>query len=150
MENNWKFHHMAVVVRDMDKAVEYCQSLGIVQFQPEFMLDSSTFIDYKVHGKTPNTIDKTRMRFIQIGSFQVELIQPVEGEPICKEFLKNEGEGTHHIAFIVDDLEGETAELVEKGIPVIAKAKIQNGVSFAYFDTRKVGNVIIELMQPAK
>ncbi|GAJ17413.1 unnamed protein product [marine sediment metagenome] len=48
------------------------------------------------------------------------------------------------------NIPGQTAELVEKGIPVIAKAKIQNGVSFAYFDTRKVGNVIIELMQPVK
>ena len=141
---------MAVVVRNMDKAVEYCQSLGIATFQPEFMVDSSTFTDYKVHGKTPDTIDRTRMRFIQIGSFQLELVQPVEGEPIYKEFLKNEGEGTHHIAFIVDDLEGEMAELVEKGIPVIARGKMQNGVSFAYFDTRKVGNVIIELIQPAK
>jgi len=150
MENNWKFHHTAVVVKDMDKAVEYYQSLGIAIFKPEFMLDSSTYTDYKVKGKTPDTIDKTRMRFVQIGSFQLELVQPVEGEPIYKEFLQNEGEGTHHIAFIVDDLEGEMAELVEKGIPVIAKGKMQNGASFAYFDIRKVGNVIIELIQQAQ
>ncbi len=152
MENNWKFHHMAVVVRDMDKAVEYYQSLGIATFKPEFMLDSSTYTYYEVYGKTPtpDTIDKTRMRFVQIGSFQLELVSPVEGEPIYKEFLKSKGEGVHHIAYTVDDLEGETAKLVEKGISVITKVKMQTGTGFAYFDIRKVGNVIIELIQQAK
>jgi len=147
MENNWKFHHVAVVVRDMDKAIEYYQSLGIATFQPEFMLDSSTYTDYKVYGKTPDTIDKTRMRFVQLGSFILELVQPVEGESIYKEFLKSKGEGFHHIAFSVDDLEGETAKLAKKGIPVITRVKLQTGTGFAYFDIGKVGNVIIELIQ---
>ena len=153
MENNWEFHHMAVVVRDMDKAVEYCQSLGIVTFdpdKPEFMLDSSTYTYYKVYGKTPDTIDKTRMRFIQIGSFQLELVQPLEGEPIYKEFLKSKGEGVHHIAYIVDDLDEETAKLAKKGIPCITRVNLKTSTSFAYFDIRKVGNVIIELIQRRK
>jgi len=146
MENNWRFHHVAVVVRDMDKAVEYYQSLGIATFQPEFMLDSSTYIDYKVYGKTSDTIDKTRMRFVQIGPFRLELVQPVEGGLIFKEFLKSKGEGVHHIAYLVDDLEKETAELTQKGIPVITRVKTQT-FGFAYFDIRKIGNVIIELIQ---
>jgi len=138
---------MAVVVWDMDKAVEYYQSLGIATFKPEFVLDSSTYTDYKVYGKTPNTIDKTRMRFAQIGPFQLELVQPVEGEPIYREFLKSKGEGVHHIAYTVDDLDEETAKLVEKGISVITRVTLQTGTSFAYMDVRKVGNVIIELIQ---
>ena len=32
---HWKFHHLGVIVGDMDKAVEYYQSLGIVDFPPE-------------------------------------------------------------------------------------------------------------------
>ena len=151
MGDNWKFHHMAVVVQDMDKAVEYYQSLGIATFQPEFMLNSSTYVDYEVYGKTPDTIDKTRMRFVQIGSFRLELVQPVEGESIYKEFLKSNGEGLHHIAYIVDDLERETAKLVEKGIPVFTRVyRDSTGGGFAYFDIRKVSNVIIELIQRAK
>ena len=147
MESNWKFHHVAVVIQDMDKAVEYYQSLGIGELLPEFMLDSSTYTDYEVYGKKPDTIDKTRMRFVQINpSFKLELVQPLEGEPIYKEFLKSEGEGVHHIAYSVDDLKGETAKLAKKGIPVITRVKTQTG-GFAYFDTRKVGNVIIELIQ---
>ena len=150
MENDWKFHHLAVVVWDMDKAVEYYQSLGIATCQPEFMLDSSRYTDYEVYGKTPDTTDKTRMRFVQIGSFQIELVQPVEGEPIYKEFLNSKGEGAHHMAFTVDDLDEETAKLVEKGIPVITRVKLSTGGGFAYFDTGKVGSLITELIQQTR
>ncbi len=151
MEENWRFHHMAIIVRDMDQAVEYYQSLGIATFQDEFMLDSSTYTDYKVYGKTPDIIDKTRMRFLQIGSFRLELVQPLAGEPIYNEFLKSTGEGVHHIAYIVDDLEKETAELVKKGIPVITRVyRGASGAGFAYFDMRKDGKIIIELIQRAK
>ncbi len=149
MENNWKFHHIAVVVRDMDKAIEHYQSLDIGELLPEFMLDSSTYTDYQVYGKTPDSIDKTRMKFLLIGSFQLELVQPLEGEPIYKELLKSKGEGVHHIAYIGDDLEAETAKLAEKGIPIITKVNTQTG-GFSYFDIDKVGNVIIELIQRRK
>ena len=149
MENNWKFHHVGVTVRDMDKAVEYYQSLGIGTFQPEVMFDSSTFADFKVNGKSPDTIVKLRMRCVQIGPFQLELIQPVEGKSPPKEFLNNRGEGIDHIGFTVDDLDKETDKLVKKGIKVIFSGKRQTG-GFAYFDTRKVGNIIIELVQQAK
>ncbi len=151
MESEWKFHHMAVVVRDMDKAVEYYKSLGIATFEPEFMLDSSTYRGYEVYGKKSDNLDKTRMMFVQIGSFQLELVEPIEGEPIYKDFLKDHGEGTHHIAYSVDDLDKETAELTEKGIPVITRVDLASGVAFAYFDFREGGgNLLIELIQSAK
>jgi len=149
MENNWKFHHVGVVIRDMDKAIEYYQSLGIATFQPEILFKSSNFVDFKVNGKTPDTIVKLRIRFVQIGSSQLELIQSVEGESPQKESLNRRGDGINHIAFSVDDLDKETNKLVKKGIKVIFSGKRQTG-GFAYFDTRKVGNVIIELIQQAK
>lgn len=152
MESNWKFHHVAVIVRDMDKAAEYYQSSGIGTLLPEFMLDSSTYTDYKVYGKTATTIDKTRMRMIEMGSFLLELVQPLEGKPIHNEFVEDSGEGLHHIGYIVDDLEAETARLVEKGIPVITRVYTDPaGAGFAYFDLRKNGgNVLIELIQRRK
>jgi len=146
MKKNWKFHHVGVAIRNMDKAVEYYQSLGIATFQPELLFKSSNYTDFKVNGKTPDTIVKLRVRFVQIGSSQLELIQPVEGESPQKEFLNSRDDGINHIAFSVDDLDKETDKLVKKGIKVIFSGKRQTG-DFAYFDTRKVGNVIIELKQ---
>ncbi|GAJ22306.1 unnamed protein product [marine sediment metagenome] len=95
MENNWKLHHVGVAIRDMDKTVEYYQSLGIATFEPETLFESSNFTDLKLYGKTPDTTVKLRIRFVQIGPIQLELIQPVEGESPQKEFLESRGEGSN-------------------------------------------------------
>jgi len=136
MESNWKFNHIGAVVRDVDKAVEYYQSLGIV----DEATDRVT-----MEGKRAKLIG----RFIHIGSLLIELWQPVRGETVQQEFLNSRGEGVNHIAFHVDDLDKEKDKLVEKGIPVVFSVKDENGY-MAYFDARKVGNILIELIQPPK
>ena len=91
-----------------------------------------------------------KLKMVQLGSVTLELLQPVEGDFTHKEFLDSNGEGIQHIAFTVDDIDfdKETAKMVEKGCPVILTAKdLGTGGRCAYFDTRKVGDVIIELME---
>ena len=136
MESNWKFNHIGVVVRDVDKAVESYQSLGIV----DKATDRVT-----MEGKKAKLVG----RFIHIGSLLIELWQPIRGETVQQEFLNSRGEGVNHIAFHVDDLDRERDKLVAKGIPVVFSVKDENGY-MAYFDTRKVGNILIELIQPPK
>ena len=136
MESNWKFNHIGVVVRDVDAAVEYYQSLGIV----DKATDRVT-----MEGKKAKLVGRS----IHIGSLLIEFWQPVRGETVQQEFLKSRGEGVNHIAFHADDLATEKAKLVEKGIPVVFSVKDQEG-DMAYFDTRKVGNTLIELIQPPK
>ncbi|GAJ22304.1 unnamed protein product, partial [marine sediment metagenome] len=50
MENNWKLHHVGVAIRDMDKTVEYYQSLGIATFEPSPLLSKNSF-----WGDSPST-----------------------------------------------------------------------------------------------
>jgi methylmalonyl-CoA/ethylmalonyl-CoA epimerase len=136
MESNWKFKHIGVVVRDVDKAVDYYQSLGIV----DKATDRVT-----MEGKKAKLIG----RFIHIGSLLLELWQPVRGETVQQEFLDSRGEGINHIAFNVDDLDRERDKLVEKGIPVVFSVRDEEGY-MAYFDARKFGNILIELIEPPK
>ena len=133
MESNWKFHHIGAVVKDLDEAVEYYQSLGIV----DKATDRIT-----MEGKKAKLVG----RFIHIGSLLIELWQPVRGETVQQEFLDSRGEGVNHIAFHVDDLEREKEKMAEKGIPVVFTVRDAHGY-MAYFDTRKVGNILIELIQ---
>ena len=139
MENGWKFDHVGVVVRDLDKAVEYYQSLGIVEKVGDLMTEE---------GKKAKLIG----RYLRIGSLNLELWQPIRGETVQQEFLDDYGEGINHIAFTVDDYDKEYVNLVEKqGIRLVFGAKppvSAEGVG-GYFDTRKEGhNIILELMTP--
>jgi len=136
MESNWKFNHIGMVVRDVDKSVEYYKSLGIV----DKATDRIT-----MEGKKAKLIGRS----IYIGPLKIELWQPVRGETAQQEFLNSRGEGVNHIAFHVEDLAKEKAKLVEKGIPVLFSVKDQEG-EMAYFDARKIGNILIELIHPPK
>ena len=85
-----------------------------------------------------------------MGPLGIELLQPVQGETVHKELLESTGEGIGHVAYTVDDLEEETAKLVERGFPVILSIRPagQTKRSAVYIDTRsKFSNLIIELMQ---
>jgi len=132
--SNWKYHHIGAIVRDMDEAVRYYASLGIFTFQPEF------------GGGT----GRARLRMAEMGPNRIELIAPSEGPPLFREFLDAKGEGIHHMAFTVESLDNEIAKLTAKGIPVITSMRRPDGSGIAFFDLRKHGGVVIELMQPQK
>ena len=125
MKKNWELHHICIVVRDMDKAIEYYQSLGIATIKPEVTVGN-----------------RIKIRFVHVGPTPLEFVQPLTEPSHFKEFLESNGEGTHHICFLVDDIVKETAELVEKGVSLTWSSETQTG-----FDTRKVGNLILELKQ---
>ena len=140
-----KVYHVGVVVKDIDKAVEYYQALGIGPFEPSKTAHLIT--DRKVYGKPADDV-KNKARLAQMmGQLYLELVQPVEGEAIQKEFLKTKGEGINHLGFFVDDIDKETAKLVEKGFKIISSVRYTGGGGAFYFDTDKVGGVLFELVQ---
>ncbi len=146
---DWKFRGHTAVVKDLDKTVEYYQYLDIAAFQSETVFDTGTISDVRVYGKTPKAPIKAKTRAAKIGDRLVlELVQPLERDEIYKETLYRKGEGIIDLNFTVDDLEKETARLVEKGVSVIFSGKPQNGGAFALFDTREDGgDVMIKLVQ---
>ena len=144
MENSpfSKVDQIGVVVRDLDKAIAYYESLGIGPFKSV----SVTVKERLVRGE-PNDTWKFRLSAAEIGPVQFELVQPVAGETIHKEFLESRGEGVNHLAFFVDDFEKEYARLVEKGLKVIYCVRFEPCGGAAYFDTGEVGGILFEIMQ---
>jgi len=136
---------VCVVVRDIQKAVEqYWGILGIgpwsiYTFAPPRLTDTT------VRGKSKRFSMKIALALV--GSMTVELIQPLEGESIYKEFLDEKGEGLHHIAsFQVDDLGRAITVLEKRGIGVLQSGTWE-GASFAYMDTEKTLGAIIEFVK---
>jgi methylmalonyl-CoA/ethylmalonyl-CoA epimerase len=134
-------HHVGVVVEDMEKAVKHYQSLGMGPFEPLEVTPAEGVF----RGKTLITTPIIRMG--TVGGIVIELLQPTEEESLIKEFFEAKGEGIHHIAFLVDDIDEETDRLVKKGFEVISSRKFGEG-GCAFFDTGKVGGVFIELFRP--
>ena len=143
MGNNWELAHVGLVVRDMDKTVEYYRSLDIgAEAGPERIGDNKSQV-FTRYGQIVDTEEEFKIRNIQIGPLSLLLNQPVKGKTHQQDFLdKNGGDGINHVAFWVDNLESERAKLVAKGIPIMFEVE-----GNCYFDTREFGNVVIQLMQ---
>ena len=143
MGNNWELAHAGLVVRDMDKTVEYYRSLDIgAEVGPERIGDNKSRVVTR-YGKIVDTEEKVRIRNIQIGPLSLLLNQPLEGKTHQQDFLdKYGGDGINHVAFFVDDLKSERAKLVAKGIQIMFEVE-----GNCYFDTREFGNVVIQLLQ---
>jgi methylmalonyl-CoA/ethylmalonyl-CoA epimerase len=86
---------------------------------------------------------KIKMAFAYIGGVEIELIQCTEGRIFQSRFLDTWGEGVHHIAWQVDDVDEEVKKLVAKG----AKLFVHDPGRFAYLDAGGVGGAIFELQQ---
>jgi len=141
--NDLKLNHIAVVVKDIDKAVDfYSKSFGL---NFEEIAQHALPPDVITRGKsTPFTM---RVTFAQMGPLRLELVQVVEGECLYTEFLREQGEGIHHLGFEVADLEKEVANAEAQGLEMISHLKMVGIMAFAHFDAGKTNGVRIELVQ---
>ena len=99
-----EFNHICVVVKDdVEKAADfYTKAPGIGPFRfEEYSLPPVDFPDVVVRGKSSS--HKMKVAFAKMGPIQLELME-IEGESIHSDFLKEKGEGVHHMGFWVADL----------------------------------------------
>ena len=92
MHQNWKFHHISVVVRDMEKAIKFYESMGIGPFPPLLGPQGKVpLADKTLHGKSAGWELDLRHAEGGIGDLTFELIQPLEGDTPVKDFLEKHG-----------------------------------------------------------
>ncbi len=131
---------IGVVVRDVDRVVEFLQTtFGLGPFRIQ-------------EAEAPNVWDrgeekriKARLAFAMLGQVELELIQIVEGDSVHLEFLREHGEGLHHLGFKVKDFQAKLGQAKAKGFKVLQTGP--TGRLYAYLDTRETGGVIIELIE---
>jgi len=138
------FHHVALVVKDLDKAVAYYKDLGIGPFMsPPVKAVKQTWMGKIV----PVDFFKRKEVMGKMGESMLQLCQPLGGESPWQEFLDTKGEGVHHLGCIVDDIEKEEALLTEKGIEIILTSRFEGGGGSCYADISKIGGILIELIE---
>ena len=76
----------------------------------------------------------------------LELIEPIGGPSIWKDFLDRKGEGVHNFAIKVADLPTEIEDHQSAGMSVIQQGNYDAG-SYAYIDTLEKLGIVLELLQ---
>jgi len=140
---------VGVVVRDIEKSMRELTALfGIGPFRvvdcPPPGREDGQFLDGR-----PLQF-RTRQAFADLGSIELELIQPIEGPTIWADFLSKHGPGIHHVRFNAENLEEVIDALGGSGIRITQEGTgIREGTRWVNFDTEDHVGFTIEVMKPA-
>lgn len=146
-----RFMHVGVVVNNIEDALKRMEKLAafdqyvVVDFPPKEMNREEVQLYY--HGE--KNWYTARFCFIPMGSTEIELIEPLEGESVWKDFLREKGEGVHHLKYEVESLNEAMAFFKSKGIACTqyGSAVGKNlGKTWAYFDTTADLGYVIEVL----
>jgi len=127
-----RLHHTGIVVRDIDAAVATYAALG---FGPG-----------ERHEVPAQGIVAVAF---QAGPGWIELIQPIDPDGPIGRFLAKRGEGTHHVAYAVDDIEATLTRLKGAGVRLIDETPRTglHGWRIAFMHPEACHGVLTELVQ---
>ena len=132
------------IVRDIKKSSEKFAKLLGVDLHGLISTDTIDRTDWEYMGKPMDV--KAKIMIFNAGPIDIELIEPVKGSSTWQDFLDQNGEGIHHIAFEVKDIKDKIARIENIGGQLIQKGELSDG-RYAYMDTCKDYKVIIELLE---
>ena len=136
--------HMGIICRDVEKAIEYFNSIGIGPFKVMPGRDKP-LVDHYYQGK-PAT-HKAKVYHAWFGPVEVELYEVTEGKCVATEHLEAHGEGVDHIGCWVDDLDKEVEKLKKMGIEIVQEGKRVGRNKWAYFKLPICGGLTLQLLQ---
>jgi methylmalonyl-CoA/ethylmalonyl-CoA epimerase len=140
-----KLSQYALVVRDLSAVSAYWERLGF----PAMDVTHPALTDLRYHGQ-PGEFDQ-KLGWHRHGTVTWEWIMPLAGPTVYEDFLAVAGEGFHHFAFDVADIDEVAKAWTALGHPIVQSGgwgeKGQPGSGrFAYADTTGIGGVTVELL----
>lgn len=131
-----KIEHIGIAVKDFSKAIPLYESL----------LNSQCYKTEEVKSENVNTA------FFKVGESKIELLQSLTADGVIARFIEKKGEGIHHIAFAVADINAEMERLKKEGFLLLneePKSGADNKL-VCFLHPRNTHSVLIELCQERK
>ena len=128
-----RIYHLGYAVRDIEAAARFYETnFGARPTEPEVVEEQG--------------IVATMFR---VGESQIELVEPTRPDSPVGKFLAKNGEGFHHVAFEVEDLEGALAGLRANGVQLIDESPRigAGGTRMAFVHPKGAFGVLTELVE---
>ena len=128
-----RIYHLGYAVRDIEAAARFYETnFGARPTEPEVVEEQG--------------IVATMFR---VGDSQIELVEPTRPDSPVGKFLAKNGEGFHHVAFEVEDLEGALAGLRANGVQLIDESPRigAGGTRMAFVHPKGAFGVLTELVE---
>ena len=128
-----KIYHLGYAVEDIAAAARfYEEHFGVRVGEPEEVEEQGIVAT-----------------MFEVGESMVELVQPTRPDSPVGKFLEKRGEGFHHVAFQVEDLEASLRELKKNGVDLIDEEPRvgAGGARMAFVHPKGVHGVLTELVE---
>lgn len=125
--------HIGVAVKNIDESLKFWEgTLGI-----------------KCHGVEEVAEQKVKTAFLPVEDTEIELLEGTSPDSPVSKFIEAKGEGIHHLAIRVDNLEAALAELKEKGVRLIDEKPRcgAGGAKIAFLHPKATGGILLELSE---
>jgi len=129
-----KIDHIGIAVNSIDEALKlYTEVLGL-----------------SVKGMETVVEQKTRTAILPVGESKLELLESTDPDGPVARFIQKFGEGLHHIALEVADIDQALQRVSECEIPLIDQTprKGVENTRIAFLHPKGTGKVLLELVQP--
>lgn len=128
-----KIEHIGIAVRDIDAAdILYTALLGTPPYKRE-VVESEQVVT----------------SFFRVGASKIELVSSLNPEGVIAKFVEKKGEGIHHIAYAVVDIEAEMERMESEGFKLLNE-KPKHGADnklVCFIHPKTAGGVLVELCQ---
>ena len=128
-----RVHHIGIAVKNLKESTAlYEMLLGIKA---------------EIHEASSQRV--TEACFKLGGEVEIDLLEPMGDDSAVAKFLEKRGEGLHHIALEVEDINAGLKEMEHKGVQLIDKAP-REGVAgqIGFLHPKSANGVLIELIEP--
>jgi methylmalonyl-CoA/ethylmalonyl-CoA epimerase len=125
--------HIGIAVKNLDEAIFYYENvLGLKCYAIEEVKDQ-----------------KVKTAFFKVGQTKIELLESTDLEGPVGKFIEKRGEGVHHIAFNVNNLQEKLNEVEQKGVQLIDKVprKGAEGLDIAFLHPKFTFGVLTEFCE---
>jgi methylmalonyl-CoA/ethylmalonyl-CoA epimerase len=131
-----RLEHLGIAIKDLDAANElYEKLLGVPHYKVEEVAS-----------------EKVKTSFFQTGEAKIELLEASDPESAIAKFIEKKGEGIHHVAFEVADIQAEMARLAAEGFQLL-NAEPKHGADnklVCFIHPKTANGVLVELCQTIK
>ncbi|SFB62171.1 Glyoxalase/Bleomycin resistance protein/Dioxygenase superfamily protein [Cohnella sp. OV330] len=135
---------IGLVVRDIEKTSQaYAGFFGVDK--PAWFWTDAPEVARTEYGGQPSQA-RAKLAFFDMGSLQLELIEPDEHPSTWRESLERDGEGFHHIAFVIEGMQQKIELLGRHGHKLLQKGEYTGG-RYAYMDTSSELKLLVELLE---
>ncbi len=124
--------HIAVAVKDLKKSIE--------QWKSYFQIEECCIEEIEERG--------VKLAQLKVGEgTSIELVSPLGEKSTLRNFLKNKGEGIHHICFKVKDIDKSVIELKRQGVRFVSEEPVMgaSGSRIIFMRPDNLNGVLIEL-----